>query len=713
MPDTLAVRTTIALALALTLVGCARAAPERPAPVVLDPADIAADVLRDRLTALDSFGCARDGEPLVRQHLASGRLRAWWIGCVAAAGRLDEAATLAAAMLSEKPGDPWAELAAVLAGLGGGNIEPTLFARSEALLHSLPEHADAVVARAWLLKHMRRPAQLLALAAAEPGVPASARVFALSDAARSDPTRLPEALSLAGGVAPDDPEFIAVAEAAASMLAQHGRPVEALAWAEAGLRRAPDAPALLGLRWHLAQLQPGAGGGVEAVLADIDGAVAGHPDRPDILLAAVEGARGLGRAGHAAPLEQRLLAEHPDSPEAESVLHRRLDLRAAGSTPADAEAALLRDTMLAAFLARPHHHDPSKLADVARWRFEARLADPAATPEAILAAVEDMVAHDPEEPHPKLNGARALFARTPYHERAGELARAGVEATEAYARAWREAGSEHIDLIRRSLVSDGNTTLGGLALKAGRLDDAQTAFRRAEIHGLGPFAELQLGLAEVARRRGDFDAAELHLVAGLGLAGEGGERCRDALADLHRARTGSARGLSQYFEEVEARSAERRKRKILAEYDESAATPPDFSLRSIDGREITLASLRGKLVVLHFWFKTCGGCLVELPEFSAFAAAHADDPDVAVVSLHYGGSLGDVAQWVRERQLPFPVLMDDGYADRAGVQAYPTTWFLDREGRRRFGGLGISRYLRQEFEWRIDALRASSPVHAG
>ncbi|MDC0719898.1 redoxin domain-containing protein [Nannocystis bainbridge] len=709
------------LALALTPVGCSRAAPSHShgqlTSEVVDPADAAADGLRARLTADDAFGCARDGEALVRQHPASRRLRAWWIGCVSAAGRRTEAAAMSAAMLSAPRGDPWARLAEVLAAVGGGTIvDPALLGRSEALLTDLPNHADAVVARAWLLLAMHRAADILALAAAESGTPASARVYALLDAARSDPTRLPEALSVAGGVAQDDPEFVAVAVTAAGLLSQQERSVEALEWVEAALAHAPGAPSLLRRRWHLMQERADVGDIADAVFADIDDVVASWPDRPDVLLAAVDGARAVGRAGHAGLLEQRLLAEYPDSPEAESVLYRRLDLRDAAGTRLDVEASLLRDTMLAAFLARPIHHDPRKLATVARWRFEAKMAVPSATPESILAAVEDMIAHEPVVPSPKLVGARALFDRTPFHDRAGELARAGIEASESYARAWREAGSLHVDMLRRDHVTVGSTILGNLALKSGDLDAAQAAFRRAESNSLGPFADLQLGLAEVARRRGDRDAAELHLVAGLSLPGDGGERCRGALVELYRARTGSTQGLSQYMEGLEAGSAERRKRQALASYDESAAPLPDFSLRSTDHREVTLASLRGKIVVLHFWFKTCAGCLLEMPELSAFAAAHAGDPDVAVVSIHYGGSLGAVAEWVRAQRLPFTVLMDDGYAERIGVHSYPTTWFLDPEGRRRFDeGFGYTRHLREEFEWRIEALRARAapPANSG
>lgn len=711
MPASIPVPKAISLLFAVLLVGCPPPTVERspPAPAPRDPADLAAADLRDRLIALDVHGCARDGEPLVRQHPASGRLRAWWIGCVAASGRQIEARALADSMLSERPGDPWAELARLLAVVGGDQIaDPVAWDWSDALLDRLPVRADAVLAHAWLLVDMRRGPQLLELAAREPDTPASARVYALLDAARGDPTRLPEALAVAGGVAPDDPDFVRVAATAAQWLPLSGRPVDALEWAEAGLRRAPDVAWLLHARWHLAPRQPGAGDVADAVLADIDDTLATYPDRPDLLLVAAAAARDLGRADRAALLEARLLAEHPDSPAAEALLFRRLEPGPPRpGAPFDPEAALLRDTMLAAYLARPVHHDPIALAEVARWRLENLAADPNAAPEALLAAVEDTIARAPDSPHPRITGAWILFRRTGDLERAGALAREGLAALDTFAAAWERAGASNLDILRRDYTTIASTVLGHLHLRTGQLDDAEAELRRAERHTFGPFAPLQLGLADLARRRGDLDAAEEHLLAGIHIPGEDGERCRGALADLHRQRTGSNRGLSDYIADLEVRSRERRKREALATYDDAAEPLPDFRLRSVDGRLVTLSELRGKLVVLHFWFNTCAGCLLELPQFSAFAAAHVDDPDVAVVSVHFGGERDAVARWCHERALPFPVLMDNGYAQRVGVRSYPTTWFLDPEGRRRFDASVVHiRDLQREFDWRLDALRA-------
>ena len=55
----------------------------------------------------------------------------------------------------------------------------------------------------------------------------------------------------------------------------------------------------------------------------------------------------------------------------------------------------------------------------------------------------------------------------------------------------------------------------------------------------------------------------------------------------------------------------------------------------------------------------------------------------------------------------FPVLLDDGYVSKAEVTAFPTIWFLDRDGRKVFVKAGWSDKLLEEFSWRVEAIRRS------
>src|SRR5580698_2846162 len=60
---------------------------------------------------------------------------------------------------------------------------------------------------------------------------------------------------------------------------------------------------------------------------------------------------------------------------------------------------------------------------------------------------------------------------------------------------------------------------------------------------------------------------------------------------------------------------------------------PDFTLKDLQGASVSLESLRGKVVVLNFWTKTCGPCMEEMPELAELAKIVRDRPDVVVLTV--------------------------------------------------------------------------------
>jgi peroxiredoxin len=121
---------------------------------------------------------------------------------------------------------------------------------------------------------------------------------------------------------------------------------------------------------------------------------------------------------------------------------------------------------------------------------------------------------------------------------------------------------------------------------------------------------------------------------------------------------------------------------------------PDFSLQDIHGNTVTLEGLRGKVVVLNFWTKTCGPCLEEMPELAELTKIVRDRPDVAVVTVSVDDSAADIQptlQTVLRDEPPFAVLVDPGadiVGGKFGTRLFPETWFIDKRGviRARFDG---------------------------
>jgi peroxiredoxin len=90
------------------------------------------------------------------------------------------------------------------------------------------------------------------------------------------------------------------------------------------------------------------------------------------------------------------------------------------------------------------------------------------------------------------------------------------------------------------------------------------------------------------------------------------------------------------------------------------ASAPDFSLKSTEGRTVRLSDYLGKSVVLiDFWSTTCDPCLAEMPYLVDLYKAKKDKGFVVLaISLDGPESLADVNRVVHDKEMVFPVLLD-------------------------------------------------------
>ena len=111
------------------------------------------------------------------------------------------------------------------------------------------------------------------------------------------------------------------------------------------------------------------------------------------------------------------------------------------------------------------------------------------------------------------------------------------------------------------------------------------------------------------------------------------------------------------------------------------AAAPAFSLRRLDGGgTLTLASLRGKPVVLNFWASWCIPCKAEAKALEQAYTQYGGR--VAFVGVDYHDVYGDARRFVAAHALTFPMVRD-GSGDvtgRYGVSQVPETYILDRRG---------------------------------
>jgi cytochrome c biogenesis protein CcmG, thiol:disulfide interchange protein DsbE len=110
---------------------------------------------------------------------------------------------------------------------------------------------------------------------------------------------------------------------------------------------------------------------------------------------------------------------------------------------------------------------------------------------------------------------------------------------------------------------------------------------------------------------------------------------------------------------------------------------PHFDLSRLDQTgKLSLASLRGKVVVLNFWASWCAPCKSEAPRLEAAWRQYRGD-GVVVVGVDAQDFSGDARKFLRRFRLTYPNV-HDGPGDvlpKYGVTGFPETYFVGRDGR--------------------------------
>lgn len=166
-------------------------------------------------------------------------------------------------------------------------------------------------------------------------------------------------------------------------------------------------------------------------------------------------------------------------------------------------------------------------------------------------------------------------------------------------------------------------------------------------------------------------------------------------------------------------SAHAEKKEKSAKTLEIGAEVPDFKLSDCCGKEHTLSSLKGKVVVLSFTSQTCPWSKGHDPDADALAKEYAGKD---VVFIHIDSAKDNTAESIHEykeeNKLEIPVLKDvnNAFADQVGAKQTPEVFVVDKEGKLAYHGAydnrkeptakGSENYVKAA----VDALLDGKPV---
>jgi len=119
----------------------------------------------------------------------------------------------------------------------------------------------------------------------------------------------------------------------------------------------------------------------------------------------------------------------------------------------------------------------------------------------------------------------------------------------------------------------------------------------------------------------------------------------------------------------------------LPSHAEDKMPAPDFTLKSLSGKNIKLSEQRGDVVMLNFWASWCGPCLQEMPALEQLHQRY-KDLGFTLLGVNVEQNIDDAKAYLKNVNVTFPILFDitNEVSDTYEINGMPTTYLVDRDG---------------------------------
>lgn len=120
-----------------------------------------------------------------------------------------------------------------------------------------------------------------------------------------------------------------------------------------------------------------------------------------------------------------------------------------------------------------------------------------------------------------------------------------------------------------------------------------------------------------------------------------------------------------------------------------AIAAPDFTLTDMDGETHSLASYKGKPVIINFWATWCPPCRAELPSMNR-AWKKIKDEGIEMLAVNVGEDEDTIFAFMGNYPIDFTVLLDESgkIINNWPIKGLPTTFVLDKDGKLVYRAIG-------------------------
>jgi len=118
--------------------------------------------------------------------------------------------------------------------------------------------------------------------------------------------------------------------------------------------------------------------------------------------------------------------------------------------------------------------------------------------------------------------------------------------------------------------------------------------------------------------------------------------------------------------------------------DVDFSKPLDLKFTAIDGRQVDLSKMRGKVVLIDFWATWCPPCRVAGPDIlKAYKKYH--DQGFEVIGVSVDSDKQGLLDTVKQEGFPWPQYfdgkgIDNEIASKYDIEIFPTLWLIDKKG---------------------------------
>lgn len=165
--------------------------------------------------------------------------------------------------------------------------------------------------------------------------------------------------------------------------------------------------------------------------------------------------------------------------------------------------------------------------------------------------------------------------------------------------------------------------------------------------------------------------------------------------------------LARLRQQAVATRVDRHKKALASRLDEPA---PDWTLKGLDGKAVSLSELRGNVVIIDFWSTWCAPCRKTMPLLDKFYRMNKRE-NVRVFGINVWerkAGPAEVKAYIESKGYNFPILLGDkDIANHYGVRGIPTLFIIDPDGKIAYRHVGYNMSMDEVLTWQVDEILRS------